>query len=255
MTNVEFPTILQSVGLACLTLPDMPPGEAALARKPVAAAVITLQERSDGHREIVAATMSDARDMEFPLPWLIDQALIAGAPTIISPADRAVLGVEAMARRFWTEPKLAGVCEGTNAIDPCDMPGGMTGDETALCRRLQIPTSEVSDREVERIWSRHTPELAVNVALGIAAARLMLWAHGAAFAFAEPDPFFEVMLPLRDWMLGEEKTWTSLHRAVRSRPVARASSFASAYRAYRTARNAGDEQARMTCFEDGLFHT
>lgn len=255
MKNTELPGTIQSVGLACVTLPDRQGQETALTRKPVAAALLTLQERSDGHREIIAATMSDARDMEFPLPWLVDQALVAGAPTIISGADRAVLCADAMARRFWAEPKLADVCLGTNVIDPCDMPGGTAGDEVALCRHLQIPTSQVSDREVERIWSRHEPDAAINVALGIAAARLMLWAHGAAFAFAEPNAFFETLLPLRDWMMGEEKKWTSLHRAVRSRPVARASSFASTYRSYRAARDAGDEQVRMTTFGDGLFHT
>jgi len=252
MKNTQMPGLLQSVGLACVPLSGLEP---ALARKPVAAAVITLQERSDGHREIVAATLSDARDMEFPLPWLVDRALVAGAPTIIAPTDRAVLATEAMARRFWSEPTLAMLCDGANAIDPIDLPGAPAVDERALCRRLQIPTGAVSDTEVARIWSRHTPEPAIDVALGIAAARLMLWAHGAAFAWAEPDAFFETLLPLRDWMMGEEEKWPSLHHAVRSRAVARATSFASSWRTYCDARDADDPQAAMVTFEDGLFHT
>lgn len=255
MRNTELPSIIQSVGLACVPVPHMPPGEVALARQPVAAAVITLQERSDGRREIISATMSDARDMEFPLTWLIDQALVAGAPTIISPDDRAVLALDAMTRRFWAEPGLAAVCDGVNAIDPCNMPGCLIGDEAALCRRLNIPNAQITDPEIARIWNRHAPEHAIDIALGIAASRLMLWAHGAAFAFAEPDAFFETLLPLRDWMMREEKDWPSLHRAGRSRPVARATSFASTYRAYRTARDGGGEQVRMVTFEDGLFHT
>lgn len=255
MKNTDMPAAIQAVGLACVPIHDMPAGEPALARRTVAAAVVTLQIRSDGHREVIAARVSDARDAEFPLPWLIDQALVAAAPIIISREDRAVLGVDAMARRHWAEPRLAAVCAGTNAIDPAAVSSGRVGDEVALCRRLQIPTSQVNGTDVERSWSRHTHQPAMDVALGIAVSRLMLWAHGVSFASAEPDAFFETLLPLRDWMLDEEKDWPSLRRAVRSRPISRATSFGSTYRDYCTARDAGDPDAAWVTFEDGLFHT
>ena len=255
MKNIDMPAAIQAVGLASLPVHDMPPGEPALARRPVAAAVVTLQARSEGHSEVIATRVSAARDTEFPLPWLIDQALVAGVPIIISPEDRAVLRIPAMAGRYWVEPRLAAVCAGTNAIDPTAVFEGKVGDEAALCRRLQIPTSQVNDADVERTWSRDRPRPAMDVALGIAVSRLMLWAHGVSFASAEPVAFFETLLSLRDWMLGEEKDWPSLHRAVRSRPVSRATSFASTYREYRTARDGGDEAAAWVTFEDGLFHT
>ncbi|MFK3889776.1 hypothetical protein [Sphingomonas sp. NPDC079357] len=255
MKKTDMPAVIQAVGLACVPVADMPASEPVLARKPVAAAVITLQARGDGHRDIIAAQVSDARDMEFPLPWLIDQALVAAAPTIITAADRVTLGVDAMARRYWAEPRLAAVCRGGNTIDPGEVFGGSLGNEAALCRRLQIPTSQVRDTEVERVWTRHTPELAMDIALGVAVSRLMLWAHGVSFASAEPDAFFETLLPLRDWMQDREAHAPSLQQAGRSRPIRRATSFASTYRDYRKARDAGDEQASWAQFEDGLFHT
>jgi hypothetical protein len=233
----------------------MPASEPALGRRAVATAVITLQARGNGHREVIATRVSDARDTEFPLPWLIDQALVAGVPTIISAEDRTTLGIDAMARRFWAEPRLAAVCSGANTIDPCALFGGILGDEVALCRRLKIPTSRVRDTEVEQMWSRHTPEPAMDVALGISVARLMLWAHAASFASGEPDAFYETLLPLRDWMVDKEARAPSLHRAGRSKPISRATSFVSDYRNYRAARDAGDEEASWAEFEDGLFHT
>lgn len=254
MRTNDVPAAIQAVGLACVPLHDMPAGEKALARRPVAAAVLTLQRRSDGHREIVAAAMSDARDSEFPLPWLIDRALMPIAPTIITPNDRALLEVEAMARRHWAEPTLADLCDGAHTIDPRAMMGETVGDEAALCRRLQIPAPLVSDVDVERTWGRHAPETAMDVAMGQAVARLMLWAHARAFAAGEPDGFYETLPPLRDWMQDEEARWPSLRAALRSRPIARAASFAAEYRTYRDARDGGDPTATWATFEDGLFH-
>ena len=40
MNSTYAPPVIQSVGLACVPIDDMPPGTA-LARKPVAAAVVT----------------------------------------------------------------------------------------------------------------------------------------------------------------------------------------------------------------------
>ena len=254
MTNDTMPGSIQALGLACVPVQDIDPALATLARRPVAAAVLTLQRRGDGHRELVATTLSDARDTEFPLPHLLEKALVAGAPAIVSAADRTVLAVEATARRYWAEPRLAALCAGNGAIEPALVAGGTLVEEAALCRRLQIPLPLVSNTEVERTWSRHAPEAAMEVALGHAIARLMLWAHGRAFATGEPDVFFETLLPLRDWMLDHEECWPSLKAAARSRPVMRAMSFAGEYRRYRDARDGGDGSARWISFEDGLFH-
>lgn len=254
MSKHAIPPVIQAVGLACTPVHDMPPGEAALARQPVAAAVITLQQRDDGHREIVAARLSDARALEFPITWLVNEALMPRAPVIVTPVDRAVLAVETMARRYMAEPRLAAMCAGVGAIDPLKLSGTAVGHEAALCRRLLIPYPLVDEVEIERGWDRDAPQAAEDVALGIAIARLMLWAHAASFAAGEPDAFFETMLPLRDWMHGEEEHSPTLARAVRCRPISRATSFAETYRQYRAARDAGEADASWISFEDGLFH-
>lgn len=256
-TIITLPTVLQSVGLACVPVPDMPPGEPALARRPVAAAVVSLQRRADGHAEVVAATLSDAHELELPLPWLVEQTLVPGAPTVVSAADRAVLAVDAAGRRYWAEPRLAALCGGAGAIEPGTLVAGsgLVADEAALCRRWQVPAPLAGDAAVERGWSRHAPEAAMDAALGHAVARLMLWAHARAFADGEPDAFFETLLPLRDWMFDREGEWPSLRQASRSRPIMRAGSFASDYRRYCDARDAGDTGAAWGVFEEGLFHT
>lgn len=255
MSKYEMPAAVQAVGLACVSVADMPPSERVLARQPVAAAVITLQTRGDGHREIVAQRLSDARAAEFPLTWLVDQALVDHAPVIITAADRALLATEAAKRRFFAEPRLAALCGSLETLDPLTFMGVPVGDEAALCRRLGITFPQVNDADVERGWNTHVPNAAEEVALGIAAARLTLWAHAEAFRAAEPAAFFETLLPLRDWMETQGRAAPSLYRAVRSRPIARATSFATTYRDYREARDAGDPQATWVSFEDALFHT
>lgn len=74
MTSPYVPPVIQAVGLACVPIDDMPPGTA-LALIPVAAAVVTLHARDDGHRDVKVDCMSDARDLEFPLPVLVEDAL------------------------------------------------------------------------------------------------------------------------------------------------------------------------------------
>lgn len=254
MTNkLDLPTAVQAVGLACVPVHDMPTGTA-LARRPVAAAVVTLRPREIGRGMVTSATMSDARELEFPLPWLLDQALSDEAVTLITGEDRQVLALDAAARRYWAEPRLAAVCAGTNTLDPVATFG--TGiDERALCRRLQIDCLTDTDSDVERSWNHTAPTAAIDVALSVAVARLMLWAHGAAFEVSAPQAFFETMLPLLAWLMDEEKSSPGLQLALRSRPMARAFSFATTYQAYRTARDAGDETARWVTFEAGLFHS
>ena len=161
-----------------MAVADMPPGERVLARRPVAAAAVTLQTRSDGHREMVAQRLSDARAAEFPLPWLVDQALVEHAPVIITAADRALLAADATKRRFFAEPQLAALCDGRRAVDPLTSMGATVDDEAALRRRLEIAFPQVNDADVERGWNAHVPDAAEEVALGVAAARLAMWAHG-----------------------------------------------------------------------------
>lgn len=236
MTDTEMPPLIQAVGLASVPVVDMPADQPALCRVPIAAAIVTLALRDDGHREIAVARHSDARAAEFPLPWLIDQALIPGAPMIVTPADAAMLTIAAMERRFWAEPRLACLMRDRSPVDPTQVGGIGVADEAALCHRLGIPPAQVTGAEVEQSWARHTSEPAIDAALGVAVARLMLWAHGAAFAAASPEPFFETLLPLAAWLAGEAERVPSLDPLLRSRPIRRATSFASYYREYRSRR-------------------
>lgn len=254
MTNKpDLPDTVQAIGLACVPHHDMP-AETALARRPVAAAVVTLRPRAGGRGMVTSTVLSDARELEFPLPWLIDQALTEEAVTVITGEDRQVMAVDAAARRYWAEPRLAAVCAGTNTIDPVASFGAGI-DERALCRRLQIDCPMVTDSDVEHSWNHAAPAAAIDVALSTAVARLMLWAHGAAFQAGAPAAFFETMLPLRSWLMDEEKRSPSLRRALRSRPMMRAASFATTYQTYRTTCDAGDTASVWISFEEGFFHS
>ncbi len=252
MKSPYMPPVIQAVGLACVPIDDMPPGST-LARKPIAAAVLTLSERDDGHRDVTVTIIGDVQPLEFPLPALIDDALIAGAPTIIAAGDRDVLTIEAVARRFFVEPKLAALAKGQGGIDPVAMIGA-GHDEAALCRRLCIPVSAPSDLDVARWWDRTAPAAVEAVALVSAVSRLMLWAHCAAFLRAIPDPFFETLLPLRERLIDIEAERPEVKSLLGSRPFGRAASFASYYHEYRARRDAGDEDARWASFEDGLYY-
>lgn len=252
MKSEHVPPVIQAIGLACVPFDDMPPGTA-LARKPIAAAIVAVVEREDGHRGAVVTCVSDARASEWPLPVLLDNALVAGAWTIISEADREVLTIEAASRRFFTEPKLSGVTIGQGAVDPAALFGPYR-DERALCRRLGIPTSLVPDSDVARWWNRDAPTAVEDVALVAAVSRMVLWAHGASFQAALPDAFFETLLALRERLFDLEADHPALKPMLASRPFHRAASFASDYHAYRAKRTAGDTDARWATFEDGLSY-
>lgn len=249
MSSFYMPPVIQAVGLACVPVDDMPPGTA-LARKGVAAAVITLAERDDGHRDVDVTCLSDARDLEFPLPVLVNDALVAGAPVIMSEGDCDVLTIDAAARRFFVEGKLGALARGEGLVDPVAM-FGAEHDEAALCRRLGIPANMVEDRDVARWWNREAPMACEGVALTSAVSRLMLWAHGTSFLRGLPDPFFETLLPLRQRLMDLEGAYPALKTCVSSRPFHRAASFASYYREYRSRRYAGDETGRWLTFEEG----
>jgi hypothetical protein len=252
MTSSAMPSIVQAIGLSCIPYPDGPAGVPALARQPVAAAIVTIQQREDGHRECVATRLSDARDNEFPLSWLIDQALAPGAIRVATPKDRVILTVDGAARRFFVETRLAALCRGEDVIDPLQLPDG-TVDEMGLLRRWDIPIAP-GDEETARHWSRHTPRFAEEAALVAAIGRLMLWAHQASSGSGCPDIFFETLLPLRDWALVEEERSPVLRSVTSARPVLRAASLAHQYRDHCMRQAAGD-QGTWISFEDGLFHT
>lgn len=244
--------IIQAVGLACVPLHDLA-SAAPFARKPVAAAIVTLRQRDDGHVDCIGARVSDAADLQFPVCWLVDQALMPGALTVISHADRATLAAEAMTRRFFVEPQLARILTGKDCIDPAAIMPPTSGEAT-LCRRLGIPTDTTSDKETERLWTRHAPAPVEQIALARAVSRLMLWANTEAFALAEPGPFFEAILAMRAWMDTQEDEAPTVYGWATSRPVMRAASFASTYHDYRRARADGDCDARWVGFEENLFH-
>jgi hypothetical protein len=246
--------VIQAVGLTCVPLPeigsDMP-----LGRKPVTAAVLTLSQREDGHVDVIATRLSDARDLEFPLPYLVDQALMPGALTIVSAADRAALGVEAAARRFFVEPRLVRMVTGTRVVDPLASPPFDGVDEASACRRLGIPVDRTSDADIGRLWSRHAPEPVETIALARAVSRLMLWSSIEAFTLADPGPFFETMLPLRTWMNTQADAAPAIYGWATCRPMMHAVSFAGQYRGHRRRVVTGDSDTSWVSFEDNLLHT
>lgn len=252
MKTPDVPPVIQAVGLACVPVDDMPAGSA-MARKPVAAAVVSLIERDDGQRDVTIICVSDACAMEFPLPALIDDALVARAPIIITDADRNLLAIEAAARRFFVEPNLASLAKGSATIDPVAM-FGVAHDEVSLCRRLGIAASRVPDNDVARWWDRGAPTAAEGVAMTGAVSRLMLWAHGAAFLTGRPDAFFETLVPLRERLMDIEDDRPEANAILATRPFGRTASFASYYRDYRARRDAGEKDARWLTFEDGLSY-
>lgn len=252
MKTQAVPHIVQALGLACVPVGDMPCGTV-LARKPVAAAIVTLHLRNDGHREISITCLSNARELEFPLPALINDALLEGAPTIITDQDRELLMIDAAARRFFVEPRLAILASGATMVDPVAM-FRAGHDETALCRRLGIVVHAVSDIDVAHRWNHAAPAAAESVALSTAASRLMLWAHAASFLDGTPDAFFETLLPLRERLMDLEGERPELRTILASQAFRRAASFASFYREYCARRDAGDDHAPWVTFEEGLFY-
>lgn len=252
MKAQSVPRILQAIGLACVTVGDMPCGTV-LARKPVAAAIVTLHLRDDGQRDVSIACLSDARNLELPLPSLVNDALTDGAPIIVTEQDCEVLMIEAAARRFFVEPRLGTLASGATLVDPVAM-FRAGHDEMALCRRLGIAVHAVSDIDVAHRWNHAAPAAAESVALSTAASRLKLWAHAASFLDGTPDAFFETLLPLRERLMDLEGERPELKTILASRAFRRAASFASFYRDYRARRDAGDDEASWVTFEEGLFY-
>ena len=88
MNEYQLPKCLQVIGLACIPVNDIPDEHPALARRPVAAAVLTMVDQDDGHRWINTICVSDARKSEIPLPHLLDKTLLPG---VVQISDSAIL--------------------------------------------------------------------------------------------------------------------------------------------------------------------
>ena len=257
----KLPTpIVQSIGLICVPVGD-PAKSGWIERKPVAAAVLTLSQRDDEHIHVFAETMSAVDEQQFPLPWLIEQELVTGSPTLISPAERALLITDAAQARHFVEPKIAQLMtDGEFAIDVAALAqadGGWCPDEMCLFRRLGIPHCEPSETEAARVWTWYPQAdrapLLREQALSAAVSRLMLWSNLMAVREAEPGWFYEPMLALRSWLNEQENDRPELYAWSTSKPIMRAASFVQEYRHDLDRRLAG-EPSSWPQFEKGLFH-
>lgn len=235
-----MPTIthaVQAIGLASVPLHDMPKDKP-IAHRPVAAAIVTLQQRDDGHREIVATTMSVASDaVDTPLVTLTEQALLPTGVRLISPADRLAIAAEAIAQRRFSEPRLVELAIGARVVDPAEALGG---DEAAAFRRLQIPAVEDDAGSIEHAFVTGARRALEQSALCIAAARMMLWAHTAGWCDSDPAPFFDTHLTIRDWIEGDPELASTLRAIAQSRPIRAATTLAPFYRQHLARRAAGD---------------
>ena len=91
----KMPTpVVQAIGLTVVPIGD-PTQIGWIERKPVAAAVVTLSQRDDGSMHVFVDTMTAVDENQFPLSWLIEQELVAGAPTLVSPSERSLLLADA----------------------------------------------------------------------------------------------------------------------------------------------------------------
>lgn len=248
--------ILQSVGLICV-----PTGTADdagwIERKPVAAAVLTMSQGGDGRISIFHEVATAVDERQFPLPWLVEQELVAGVPTLVGAGDIERLAVEAAQKRFFVESKIASLhAGGDHAIDVA----GLAGDgisEKGLCRRLNIPLDPISETEVERIWNCRSDTRVIRLgrhALASSVSRLMLWANLMAMRESEPGWFYETMLALRCWVDERERDAPTLYSWGMLKPIMSAVSYVDEYRRD-LARRAAGQPSDWPRFASGLFHT
>ncbi len=247
--------LIQSVGLASVATNEGA-GASWIERKPVAAAVLTLRQRDDGHVEIVHDVMTAVDEQEFSLPWLLEQRLVLNAPTLVHDVEATILAVEAAQQRFFVEPKLTNLIVGDHTLNTTAFIGEGV-NEAALCRRLGIPRLEIDDAEAARIWTWFPRDERIRVlgqhALGRAVSRLMLWANLMSVQTQEPGWFYETMLALRCWLDEREDDAPDIYAWGTSKPVMRAVSHVEAYRRDLGRRLAGLE-SDWPRFEPGLFH-
>ena len=246
---------VQALGVVSIPTCDQP--DAPGLPKPVAAAVLTMTQRDDGHVMIFHDVMSAEEETQFPLCWLIEQALITGATTLVDKGEAQILLLDASQQRFFVEPKLAALFGGERAIDAAALAGNGVS-ESVLCRRLNIPRLGISLAEAGRLWA-NSPRSMREVCLGQyaladAVSRLMLWANLISTRTAEPGWFYETMLALRCWLDERERNAPALFSWGTSKPIMRAVSFAEDYRRDQDRRSAGLD-SDWPVFEPNLFHS
>lgn len=253
----RFPVpVVQAIGLVSMPTSDCDDASW-IERKPVAAAVLTLSQRDDGHVLIFHEVMTAADEQQFPLTWLVEQELVAGAPTLVGVGDATVLTVDAAQQRHFVERKLVDLLGSGASVHVAGLAGEGIG-EPALCRRLNVPRLEITPEEVARVWTWYPRETRIATlsqhALANAVSRLMVWANLQATLTREPGWFYETMLALRCWMEEREHDAPEIYRWGTCKPIMRAVSFVEEYRRDLSRRLAGEESDWPT-FAPGLFHT
>lgn len=248
--------VVQSLGLV-----SVPTGDKAdvtvIERKPVAAAILTLSQRDDGHVTIVHEVVTAIDENQLPLTWLVEQELVINAPTLIGQGDAALLFADAAQQRFFREPKVAGLARSTHVVDVAALAGNGV-DEAGVCRRLGIPRLDIDPVEAGRIWTwypRDTRIAQLGIrALAQAVSRLVLWGNLMAVREQEPGWFYETALALRWWLDERADDAPELYPWGTTVPFMRAVSFVEDYRRDLARRQAGQE-SDWPRFEPGLFHT
>lgn len=247
---------VQALGLIAVPTGEQPDA-GCLLPKPVAAAVLTLTQRDDGHVMIFHKAMTAEEETQFPLPWLVEQTLIAGATTLAGTGDAQILLADAAQKHFFVEPKVAALSTGEHAVDVATLAGEGIGEVT-LCQRLGIPLLDMDTAKAGRLWTGHPREVREEYlsqyALASAVTRLMLWANLMATRTAEPGWFYETMLALRCWLDERETDAPDLYAWGTAKPIMRAVSFVEDYRRDLGRRLAGLD-SDWPVFEPGLFHS
>lgn len=225
--------VVQAIGLVTCPVDDLPPAMITIAARPIAAAVLRLEQDANGTCSIGVRKAGALAALEEPLPCLLDRLIDRHAITVIADADLDLLGIEAAARRTFNEPNLAAMLDGRiDTVDPAVLASGASGaSERLLCRRLRLPMLVDLSARPGRTWREGGLERIDRHALAAAVTRLMLWANVAASRTAEPGLFFEPMLALHSWLTSGDTAARPLAVFVRSRPMRRAVACELDYRA------------------------
>ncbi|WP_156678170.1 hypothetical protein [Sphingomonas profundi] len=224
--------VVQAVGIITVPVQDLPPAMAALAVRPIAAAVLRFEQAPDGNCTVSLRKAGALSALEHPLPSLLDPLIDPQALVVITDADLELLGIEAASRRTFRELNLAAMLDGyIDTVDPALLASGASGgSERLLCRRLGLPMLPDPSKR-EKTWRAGGIAAIDRYALGVATTRLMLWATIAATRAAEPGLFYEPMLALRRWLTSDEIAAPPLALFARSRPMRRAVACEADYRA------------------------
>ena len=203
-----LPRPIQALGLITAE-PRIKEGDQPAEPIVVTAAIVTLRQQEDGSTQLDVARMSDAREMEFPLSWLVDQALDTGASVLVSLQELQALAVTIMRTGFFNEERLAQLLSGSMSIvDLGQIVPGEHTDEAQLARSLRLPPalSPVAHAGAPTDEQRLACEAAATeAALSRALRRLIIWAHVSAARTAEPAFFYEVVGAIIAWIQDHEQ--------------------------------------------------